>query len=141
MTFDRLKVNLEDCGLRSGEEGTIYWLSVLASVEAEGDLEPEPLFGWKTADVDSYPPPYTEQHFQDDAVYGTIIRDDSGPVTGPDGLKYGFAADWAELRYPDGHEFAGQSVDMAFVITPEPVTLLVLPLGLIPALLKRRRKA
>ena len=33
----------------------------------------------------------------------------------------------------------GQSIDLAFVITPGPVTLVVLTLGLIPVLLKRKR--
>ncbi len=39
------------------------------------------------------------------------------------------------LRYPTDEV----SLDLASVITPEPITLLVLGLGLIPALLKRRK--
>ena len=49
----------------SQETGTVYWLDICANVA-------EPLvhqWGWKTADVDSYPEPYTGQHFMDDAVW------------------------------------------------------------------------
>jgi hypothetical protein len=48
--------------------------------------------GWKTS----------RQHWNDDAVWRM-----------PDFL------DWQELRYPDWHEYAGQSIDLAFVITGE----------------------
>ena len=54
---------------------------------------------------------------------------------------------WADWTEADGHgwtELGGPtdevSLDLASVITPEPVTLLVLALGLIPALLKRRKR-
>lgn len=66
--------------------------------------------GWKTS-VD---------HFEDDAVY----RLDTGG--------------WGELRYPDGDPRAGESIDLAFVITPEPATLSLLLLGGF-ALLRRHR--
>ncbi len=61
---------------------------------------PEPLgeFGWKT----SY------EHWNDDAVWS------------PDG-----GVNWIELRYPQGHPYAGNSIDLAYVLTfgpyePEP---------------------
>ena len=67
-------------------------------------------FGWKTS----------QNHWNDDAVFW----DDT--------------AGWLELRYPDGHPQHPESIDMAFVITPEPMTMLALVAGL-PLLLKRRR--
>lgn len=69
-------------------------------------------WGWKT----------TQDHFMDDAVWADVI-DDPGGIT-----------QWQELRDP-----TDESLDLAFVITPEPATLVVLALGLIPVLLKRRR--
>ena len=63
--------------------------------------------GWKTS----------LDHFNDDAVWGDFL-----PTT-----------DWHELRDP----FNGQSLDLAFVITPEPATLSLLALGGL-ALLRRR---
>ena len=54
---------------------------------------------------------------------------------------------WADWTEADGHgwtELRGPtddvSPDLASVITPEPVTLVVLALGLIPGLLKRRKR-
>ena len=73
-------------------QGTIYWLDVWMASE-------QPL-GWKTADVDRYPPPYTGFHFLDDAVWG----DNPNPF-------------WNEIKWPAGHPKAGQSIDLAFVIT------------------------
>jgi len=57
--------------------------------------------GWKT----------TLDHFMDDAVYRTS-----------EGL-------WNELVYPSAHPNAGESIDLAFVITPEPSSLLLLGLA------------
>ena len=97
-------------------EGTIYWLAIHAMPINVG-----PELGWKTADVTSYPEPYTDNHFQDDGVfyYGT----------------------WLELRNPDINSPSfGESLDLAFVITPEPVTMVVLALGLLPILLMRRHR-
>lgn len=39
------------------------------------------------------------------------------------------AGGWRELRYPSQHPRAGESIDLAFVITPEPASLLLLSLG------------
>ena len=60
------------------------------------------LFGWKTSLM----------HWNDDAVWGDSHQ---GP--------------WNELRYPGGHFFEGESIDLAFVITPEPATVALLGLG------------
>ena len=81
------------------------------SVNAEGCY-----FGWTTADVDGYPEPYAGNHFEDDAVWGDY----------PD-------PNWQEIQEP----YSGKSLDLAFVITPEPGTLGLLALGGL-ALLRRR---
>jgi len=75
--------------------GTIYWLDV--SIAAEQPL------GWKTADVDAYPPPFTGNHYQDDAVWGNF----PAPI-------------WTDLKWPVGLPNGGQSIDLAFVITRLP---------------------
>ena len=86
------------------EEGRIYWLG-------------------KTADLNSYPAPYTGEHYEDDAVY----RDATG---------------WHELHYPTiDPVWGGQSMDLAFVITPEPGTIVMLAsVGVTILLLVRRRR-
>jgi hypothetical protein len=59
------------------------------------------VFGWKTS-ID---------HWNDDAVWQDA------------------AGSWLELRYPQDHPYAGQSIDLAFVVTPEPATIVLLGLG------------
>lgn len=76
---------------------SIYWLDI--NVASAGPL------GWKTADRNRYPQPYTGTHFEDDAVWGDLPY----PVL------------WNELRYPPGHPYVGESVDLAFVITGDPI--------------------
>jgi len=66
--------------------------------------------GWKTS----------RDHFEDDAVWAHF-----DPA---------FPPDWRELRDP----LTGESLDMAFVITPEPTSLALLLLGGLAALRIRR---
>ena len=76
--------------------------------------DPDAHFGWKSS----------SNHWNDDAVWSL---DGSAPI-------------WNELRYPSGHELVGQSIDLAFVIAPEPITLTVLMLGMLPAVLLKRKR-
>lgn len=93
------------------QQGTTYWLQVQF-----GGFQK--YFGWKTADLDAYPQPYTGSHFTDVAVY----RDEN--------------SDWYELTDP----ITSQTMDLAFVITPEPAALGLLLIGGL-AMLTRRRPA
>ncbi|MFZ1947070.1 MAG: GEVED domain-containing protein [bacterium] len=74
--------------LGSSSNPIIYWLDVKAE-----PLDGGASFGWKTS----------LSHWNDDAVWGMGLE----PYFGP----------WYELRYPAGHEYWGQSIDLAFVIT------------------------
>jgi len=88
----------------------IYWLDVEAfPVSVPGTVAP--LFGWKTS----------LDHWNDDGVVGF----------GPNGP-------WRELVYPSNHPFAGQSMDLAFVITPEPFSMTLVGLGSLFAIRRRR---
>lgn len=88
------------------KQGDIYWLDVIAMPVGVPDTVP-PVWGWKTS----------LDHWNDDAVFGDI--DD--PWISPD--------HWMEMHYPEGHLYEGESIDLAFVITPEPATMVVLGLG------------
>jgi hypothetical protein len=66
-------------------------------------------FGWKTS----------MDHWNDDAVYSDIFP----------GLLY-----WEELRHP----ISDESLDLAFVIVPEPATLTLLLVGGMTTLVRRR---
>jgi len=96
------------------EEGEIYWLSICFWM---GEDPNRP--GWKTADVDKYPEQYAGNHFMDDAVWWD-----------------GDNGNWNELRDP----ITGKSLDLAFVITPEPATVGLLGLGAL-SLLRRRKNS
>jgi hypothetical protein len=65
----------------------IYWLD--AYVELEPDTN-NPMFGWKTS----------SKHWEDDAVWWDAV-----------------VGIWHDLRYPMGHDYYGQSIDLAFVIS------------------------
>ena len=98
------------------QAGTIYWLDLYIELP----IGTQSLAGWKTADLDRYPgQQYVGQHYLDDAVY----LHDKGSII-----------EWRELNDPlDQH-----SLDLAFVITPEPTSMLLVLAGII-GLLKRRR--
>ncbi|NLX06366.1 MAG: hypothetical protein GXY33_14605 [Phycisphaerae bacterium] len=81
-------------------EGTVYWLEFSYKLTPAA-IEMGKRIGWKT----------TLNHWNDDAVYREIV-DGQPPV-------------WQELRDP----LTQASLDMAFVITPEPATLAILLLG------------
>jgi hypothetical protein len=67
-----------------------YWLVVEANSHDENTY-----FGVKTRD-------YYDGHYKDDAVWSRPGDED-----------------WQELRYPIGHQFAGNSIDLAFAITTQ----------------------
>ena len=117
---------------------TIYWLDL--AVFDNGTILPPngtdpidpPRLGWKTT-FPTLPGQVDEPGgaWNDDAVWGHL--DENHDLIAPVASGNG----WSELWDPN-HEV---SLDMAFVITPEPATLLVLALGLIPALLRKSKKA
>lgn len=92
------------------EEGKIYWLDIQVTVPYMADGG-QAEWGWKTS----------LDHWGDDAVYS-----DSGE--GP----------WYPL-YDPTYEYPN-TLDLAFVITPEPATIALLGLGSL-ALIHRKRKA
>jgi hypothetical protein len=97
-------------------KGTIYWLGV--------SIDTTNADGWKTADLNSYPAPFTGKHFEDDAVF----RSGGG--------------DWRELHYPSGHPRGGQSIDLAFVITtPEPASFMLLAISVVATCCFRSRRS
>jgi hypothetical protein len=73
------------------EKGKIYWLAVQTDI-VHAPLTEATRFGWKTS----------TRHWNDDAVW----RTDTMPISRP----------WEELRYPQGHPWTGQSIDLAFEI-------------------------
>lgn len=81
------------------------------AVSATVPTDPNALLGWKTS----------LDHWNDDATW----------------LVPGAA--WQELIYPDGHQYQGGSIDLAFVITPEPATIAILGLGSLTLIRTKRR--
>lgn len=104
----------------------VYWLDVQAMPLADPGTVP-PIFGWKTSRDSYFPNPYGIT--DDDAVFGD--------TTGFGGIPI----EWFEMRYPTHlvppHPYAGDSINLAFVITPEPTTALLCTLVL--PLARRRR--
>jgi len=80
-------------------------------LDVQAGVPGDEVFGWKTSLT----------HWNDDAVFADTTS--FGGLPGP----------WSELIHP----FTGQSLDLAFVITPEPTTILFLVGGLL-GLLRRR---
>ena len=116
---DFFQINLTNLGTAANpvfnqNQGTIYWLEI-------GMLDAYDI-GWKTADLNSYPAPQTGQHFMDDAVYSL------GPNPN---------STWQDLYYPGSSP--PKSLDLAFVITPEPATMLVLAFGGLATMFRKRK--
>ena len=111
------------------QQNSIYWLVVTNyDPNNNGMIDPydhEFIFGWKTTRL--------AYNFNDDA---TFVDTPLGypPILPPPG------AIWGEMRYPFGHPWAGESINLAFVITPEPSSLLLLALGGLGLIQYRRRR-
>lgn len=98
------------------EEGKIYWLGLHHTFDLDNDgsvfvndlnmlaFSWPSVFGWKTAD------PNRMEHFNDDAVWADVSTWRLDPHIVPTDEE------WNELRYPAGHPYEYQSIDLAFVI-------------------------
>lgn len=95
------------------QRGEIYWLDLQAFPVEGPDGTNQALFGWKTSDQQLYPPEHGAHHFMDDAVFA----DNTDPAQA-NGLM------WQELVYPNTEP--PRSIDLAFVITPEPSTWMLM---------------
>jgi hypothetical protein len=111
-------VAFKQAGATATGAPTIYWLDVQAIVPWDPGT-PETIFGWKTTQ-----PPATAPSLGDDAVFGdtevpggVVI-----PQTNPD---TGAVFTWKDMLYITG-PYQGLSIDMAFAITPEPSTAVML---------------
>ena len=104
-------VNTYECRIDSFPEpfiqevDSVYWMDL--SIATDDSMFPANLLGWKTSHRAYYPAGYADRHFMDDAVWG--------------GLPLPF---WLNLTYPAGPH-AGQSLDLAFVLDQEIISLAV----------------
>jgi hypothetical protein len=104
--------------------GEIYWLGIHHTFDLNGTGDVDGLdfltlnavkpagFGWKTS----------QDHFNDDAVWTDVDTMFSAPHVVAGGP-------WSELIYTSTHPFGGQSMDLSFVIVPEPTGCWLLLLG------------
>ncbi|MDP6634405.1 MAG: PEP-CTERM sorting domain-containing protein [Phycisphaerae bacterium] len=126
-------IPLADAFMQRGtaDNPIVYWVSVDAMpMGYPTPLGEEPEFGWKTT--------HPQNHWNDDATYSDWIWDDAAGPAGSGGAWVP-AGPWLEMRYPLGHEFENLSVDLSMAITPEPTTMVLLGMGAV-GLLRRRRK-
>ncbi len=101
---------------------TIYWLDVQAIVPTVAGTAAQ-VFGWKT----TLPDPAVNPLLNDDAVFtDTTLPGGSELVPPP---NHTGPSPWVDMRYPDGSVYVGKSIDMAFAITPEPGTFVMLAFG------------
>ena len=91
--YYEFEINPDEAFLQLGAPGApvVYWLDVQAYPE-----DPEARFGWKTSHV----------QWNDAAVWGM----GNEPYVGP----------WEDLKYPPGHEWMGERLDLAFRLAGEP---------------------
>jgi len=89
------RIPAEEAFFQTGSdmEPIVYWLDVQAR-----PLDLHAQFGWKTS----------LDHWNDDAVWGNGLE----PYYGP----------WQELRYPLGHRYLGESINLAFALKNEPTS-------------------
>jgi hypothetical protein len=93
------------------EVDKVYWLDVTVWVRQAPQGTPQQLWGWKTSG---------EEQFMDDAVYSDD-GDNWSPLTDPELATH-------------------PSLDLAFVITPEPATMAILGIGGMVLFSRRQRR-
>ena len=99
------------------EKGKIYWLDLAIPTSTPG-IE----LGWKTS-LDQFSP-RPPNGVDDDAVWG--LRDPAlDPWTQLENPNFV----WRPLKYPAGVPHGGESINLAFVITPEPGGFVIAALG------------